>query len=84
MRFNERTMPSAKAIVQYLLPNIEVGVNAHHNCANATPALKHHYPGSVAKENDGEEKLDPTAASPDPVDVIVQRLPHLVAVRIDL
>ena len=67
-----------------LLPDVVVGVNAHHDGADGTPAFEQHDPGPVAEEKDGEEELDAAADGADPIDVVVQRLPNVVRVGVDL
>ena len=67
-----------------LLPDVVVSVDAHHDGANATAALEEHDPRAVAKEEDGEDKLDAASDGANPVNVIVQRLPYFLRVGVDL
>lgn len=57
-------------------PNIEVGVDAHHDRPDGTSALEQQDPGPVEEEEDPEAELDGVAEGPDVVDVVVQLLPE--------
>ena len=67
-----------------LLPDVVVSVDAHHDGPDGAPALEQHDPGPVAEEKDGEEELDSAADGANPIDVVVERLPHVVRVGVDL
>lgn len=59
-----------------LQPNVEVGVYAHHECANRSSGLEQQDPCPVKEEEDTEKEFNSTARCFDVVHVVVQWLPQ--------
>lgn len=58
-----------------LAPDVEVGVDAHHDGSDGTAALENQDPHAVEEQEDAEAELDGVAEGSDVINVIVELLP---------
>ena len=59
-----------------LAPDVEVGVDEHHDGPDRAAALEDQDPAAVEEEEDCEAELDGVAERPDVVDTVVEGLPE--------
>ena len=55
-----------------LTPDVEVGVDEHHDGSDGASALKEENPASVEEEEDGKAKLDSVAKSSDVIHTVIK------------
>ena len=59
-----------------LTPDVEVGVDEHHDSPDGATTLEEQDPATIEEEEDGKAELDGVAKSSDVVNTVVKRLPE--------
>merc|ERR1719430_1079140 len=61
-----------------LAPDVEIGVDKHHDSSDSATTLKHQDPTTIEEEEDSKAELNGVPKSTNIVDAVIKRLPKTV------